>query len=874
MAVSTAYAPLVYNGNGATVAFSVTFPFFTGTLLVTAVDSTGVETVKTISTHYTVSGGTDANGLPATGTVTMLTAPATGSQLRIERVTPKTQATSYTNNDAFPAKSTEAAFDKLLLIAQEVTAGIPDEITGDVLQLNSAGATDFWDAEDTIIRNVLTPQDDDDAANKEYVDEQVALSAIGEANFTQAGSGAVARTWQSKMREVISLADFNADNTGASQANTAISNWLTACMTYGMPGFVPPGTYLIGATLSTTCTADIAVYLAQAAIFKGATGFATPVFNFEGNGSRTKLIWSGGKIDNSLRTFTGSTQSGTALDIDFLDDVLVENCWFYAGANYDAGFGDSGITLEECNNFTIRRNKFQGQPDLGLYITGSASPSTAGSREGRVVENYFLANDVGVSVKRGGRTVVIANNNFYQNDVDFAEFETTAPDGPGRDIIFIGNTCRLTGERCVELRLSSGSIVANNRFIDWGYELDGTTLSSVRDAIRLLGAQNAVITGNSFEMYALANSSHRGLRLSQHTFNSITTDPKNNLITGNTFKNLDVGVSENTGATGNHGSNLFESVTTPYGIASSSTSKYDTLISDGTKIVVLSNEGLKVRDTNDTHNLTIKPGSDLTADRILTLTTGDAARTVTLSGNPTLSDWFDQSVKAAASPTFAGLNGIGAIDATTEATIEAAIDTLANLTSIQGHTVTLTGALVRSGAHSLTLTTTATTSLTLPASGTLPTTIAQSAVQVTHTGNTNETVLATIAIPAGIGANSQLVLDWQVGKSGTAGTGAYKLYFGASGAGTGGTSIFAPSAFGTTTISVHFQQTIGNRNSASSQVISGPGTQGGWGGATTATATSAINTANASELVITGQLSNSADTITLESYRLVLHPAA
>lgn len=67
------------------------------------------------------------------------------------------------------------------------------------------------------------------------------------------------------------------------------------------------------------------------------------------------------------------------------------------------------------------------------------------------------------------------------------------------------------------------------------------------------------------------------------------------------------------------------------------------------------------------------------------------------------------------------LQNVDALDATTEATIEAAIDTLANLTSVQGHTVTLTGAFIRSGAHSLTLTTTATTSLTLPTTGTLAT---------------------------------------------------------------------------------------------------------------------------------------------------------
>jgi hypothetical protein len=32
----------------------------------------------------------------------------------------------------------------------------------------------------------------------------------------------------------------------------------------------------------------------------------------------------------------------------------------------------------------------------------------------------------------------------------------------------------------------------------------------------------------------------------------------------------------------------------------------------------------------------------------------DAARTIKLTGNPTLADWFDQAVKAASSPTFVG----------------------------------------------------------------------------------------------------------------------------------------------------------------------------------------------------------------------------
>jgi hypothetical protein len=69
--------------------------------------------------------------------------------------------------------------------------------------------------------------------------------------------------------------------------------------------------------------------------------------------------------------------------------------------------------------------------------------------------------------------------------------------------------------------------------------------------------------------------------------------------------------------------------------------------------ITLNNGGLRIFDTNASHQLSIVPGSDLTAARTFTLVTGDAARTVTLNGNPTLNDWFDQNVKAAASPTFA-----------------------------------------------------------------------------------------------------------------------------------------------------------------------------------------------------------------------------
>lgn len=75
--------------------------------------------------------------------------------------------------------------------------------------------------------------------------------------------------------------------------------------------------------------------------------------------------------------------------------------------------------------------------------------------------------------------------------------------------------------------------------------------------------------------------------------------------------------------------------------------------------ITFANNGLHILDTNASHDLIITPGSNLTADRILTLITGDVARTITLNGDPTLADWFDQAIKTSSSPTFAALTRVG-----------------------------------------------------------------------------------------------------------------------------------------------------------------------------------------------------------------------
>lgn len=114
--ISTTTSRVAYSGNGVTTAFS--FPYYfedeDDLVVISRITSTGAETVKTITTHYTVSGAGSGSG----GTVTMLTAPASGTKLTIYRSPAALQPTDISTNEELPDEDIELALDRLTLIAQ------------------------------------------------------------------------------------------------------------------------------------------------------------------------------------------------------------------------------------------------------------------------------------------------------------------------------------------------------------------------------------------------------------------------------------------------------------------------------------------------------------------------------------------------------------------------------------------------------------------------------------------------------------------------------------------------------------------------------------------------------------------------------------
>ncbi len=116
MALSTTTNRVAFSGNDVTTAFSFPYYFLAqGDLVVVLrVNATAVETTKTITTHYTVAGA----GVAAGGTVTMLTAPATGETLIIYRDPAATQGLDLVENDALPAEATEQAHDRAMMVSR------------------------------------------------------------------------------------------------------------------------------------------------------------------------------------------------------------------------------------------------------------------------------------------------------------------------------------------------------------------------------------------------------------------------------------------------------------------------------------------------------------------------------------------------------------------------------------------------------------------------------------------------------------------------------------------------------------------------------------------------------------------------------------
>ena len=140
MTISSTTVKNSYSGNGSATNFAYAFKIFADTdLQVIIRSSTGTETVKTLTTHYTVAGAGAASG----GSITFTTGntPASGETVVIRRNVPQTQAIDYIANDPFPAETHEEGLDRATMTTQQVQEELDRAIK--LSRTNTMTSTEF-----------------------------------------------------------------------------------------------------------------------------------------------------------------------------------------------------------------------------------------------------------------------------------------------------------------------------------------------------------------------------------------------------------------------------------------------------------------------------------------------------------------------------------------------------------------------------------------------------------------------------------------------------------------------------------------------------------------------------------------------------------
>jgi hypothetical protein len=134
MTISSSLSRIDYIGNGSTIAFAFPYYFLADADLVVVRrnTATGVETMLTLGTDYSVAGAGALNG----GMVTLTTAPTSSETVTIHRQLALVQETDFVANDPLSAEVLERAIDRVVMALQQ-----QDEVQRRTLQFPVSDST-------------------------------------------------------------------------------------------------------------------------------------------------------------------------------------------------------------------------------------------------------------------------------------------------------------------------------------------------------------------------------------------------------------------------------------------------------------------------------------------------------------------------------------------------------------------------------------------------------------------------------------------------------------------------------------------------------------------------------------------------------------
>jgi hypothetical protein len=420
MTIATSTGRVQYNGNGATVLFTVPFYFLDNThLQVVVTSSAGVDSTKVLTTDYTVSGA----GNPAGGSITMLTPPAAGETLTIIRNIAITQTTDLVDNDPLPAEVLETSLDKAAMIDQQLAEKM------DRALIMSAGTTVSGQLPDAATRankllsfdasgnpTVVVPPTGTAAALQVDLASTAAGKGAALIGFIQSGTGAQPRTVESELRDAVSVFQFMTPaQIAAVQAGTSTndSTMLQNAINTGKSLKFPPGTYK-AANLTQSTNFQRFYADGDAKIVKCANG---PIITSTGadvefngisfRGDAATPTFTGDNVVSSGNNFRmvncGSRwASGRAVRATGNHCQIIGTCDLYQTADATASGFD--IELGVSGTATLYHHisqVYSSQATGGIRTVDTGSVSVVGSQFGKLT----VANGTGPGGVNGGMFV-------------------------------------------------------------------------------------------------------------------------------------------------------------------------------------------------------------------------------------------------------------------------------------------------------------------------------------------------------------------------------------------------------------------------------------------------------------------------------------
>jgi hypothetical protein len=251
--------------------------------------------------------------------------------------------------------------------------------------------------------------------------------------FTQAGTGAVARTVDSKLEDVVSVKDFGAVGDGVTNDTAAIQAALTYASSIYATVLFPTGTYLVSATLNAGNASIQGGDSGQATIkYTGSSNLFGAVtakgIAFEGPGKGTASI--GILIVDGYRNLIERcffTKFGSAIKLSGSGQKICESLF------YECGYGVWVVkysTNDPTTTFTSEKNWYENC-NRGLWIDSTGTTGGGGFISCTSKDDIFQLNTgYGLVVNKAGFPFSLINPHTEQNSITAGNYAFGFTDSP------------------------------------------------------------------------------------------------------------------------------------------------------------------------------------------------------------------------------------------------------------------------------------------------------------------------------------------------------------------------------------------------------------------------------------------------------------